>query len=54
MRTFSPADDDYEERAAIAEFDGGMSREEAEAIAGIDAAEDRQPPPIPEFLLRTE
>lgn len=28
-----PAFDDFEERAAVREFDGGLSREEAEAAA---------------------
>ena len=34
----TPADDElYEERAAIHEFDGGLSREAAEILARADA-----------------
>ena len=35
------APEDFEERAAIAEFDGGMPRDEAEAFALADLADDR-------------
>jgi len=45
---------DAEQRAAIADFDGGIDRKGAEAMAGIDAIDDNQMPPIPDFLLRTE
>lgn len=33
---------DYEERAAIREYDGGLSREEAEAAALADVLRQRQ------------
>lgn len=36
MREVWPEFDDFEERAAIREFDGGMSREDAEAAAYDD------------------
>ena len=46
--------DDPEERAAIMEYDGGLSREEAEAATGADPVPVNQPPPIPPFLRRVK
>ena len=45
---------DPEERAAIMEYDGGLSREEAEAATGADPVPVNQPPPIPPFLRRVK
>lgn len=39
MRELWPSYDDWEERAAIREHDGGMTREEAEAAAYQDILE---------------
>lgn len=39
IASLSPEDsisDEFEERAGIMEFDGGLSREEAERLAGFD------------------
>jgi putative DNA primase/helicase len=41
-------DDDFEERAAILQFDGGLSRAEAEAKAGAEF------PELPDFLRRVQ
>jgi hypothetical protein len=38
--------DDFEERAAILEYDGGVTRAEAEALAAEEF------PGVPEFLRR--
>jgi hypothetical protein len=35
---FSALSDDFEERAAICEFDGGLTRDEAEQMAALHAA----------------
>ena len=35
---FSPERADFEERAAVCEFDGGLTRAHAEALAAIEAA----------------
>ena|GEM_PF-2580222 len=40
----------FEERAAILEFDGGLSREEAEVCAWLDAIGERTPEIIAEVL----
>lgn len=42
MREVWPELDDFEERAAIREFDGGMSRDEAEAAAYQDVMARRE------------
>lgn len=40
---FNPYDrEDWEERAAILEYDGGLSRAEAEAIATVEIAARKQ------------
>lgn len=44
------ADDDFAERAAILEFDGGLSREEAEAAARRELADDM--PDLPAWMNR--
>ena len=40
----------YEERAAIFEFDGGLSREDAEYRAGVEIANQLKPRVLPERI----